>query len=189
MKKVVICLIFLIFLCGCQNSKPEYLISSIGVDTENGLFNVCFETVIINSESPQQNLKLIKGSGDTLKKAVLEITRECTQPILLSHCALIAIGESVTENQLNQILDYCYDKDEITLSAFFIKTENAEKLLSQKPVSSVCVGYDIMGLIEQYSKLQNKNPKNRFFEVVALKNQQNLPKIILKEKGYYIEDF
>ncbi len=188
MKKVLLCLFLLIFLSGCQKSKPEYLISSIGIDTKNQQYNICFEAVIINSENPEQKLMLLKGSGDTIEQAVAQINRQCTQPIMLSHCALIAIGEGVTRNQLNEILEYCYQKDEITLSAFFITTQNAEKLLSQEPVSSVCVGYDIMGLIEQYSKLKNKNFKNRFFEVMALKEQSTLPKITLKEKGYYLEN-
>ena len=188
MKKFLLCLFLFLFLSGCQKAKPEYLVSSIGIDTKNDKFNICFEAVIVNSENPEQKLMLLKGSGDTIEQAVAQINRQCTQPILLSHCAVIIIGETVTQNQLNKILEYCYQKDEITLSAFFITTKNAEKLLSQEPVSSVCVGYDIMGLIEQYSKLQNKNFKNRFFEVITLKEQAKLPKIILKEKGYYLEN-
>jgi len=188
MKKIFICLLLLLFLGGCQKAKPEYLISSIGIDTKNDKFNVCFEAVIINSENPEQKLMLLKGSGDTIEQAVAQINRQCTQPLLLSHCAVIVTGETITEKQLNEILEYCYQRDEITLSAFFITTKNAEKLLSQEPVSSVCVGYDIMGLIEQYSKLKNKNFKNRFFEVMTLKEQTVLPKITLKEKGYYLEN-
>ena len=68
------------------------------------------------------------------------------------------------------------------LPTFFIKTKSAQKLLEVKPVSSACVGYDIMGLIKQ-----NKPYKNRFFELINADFKATLPEIALKEGGLYFE--
>ena len=63
---------------------------------------------------------------------------------------------NTSQNMFKEICDYCYSEEQITLSAYFINTPNVEKLLSVKPISSACVGYDIMGLLEQ-----NKTYKNQ----------------------------
>lgn len=189
MKKCVFAVFLLLLLCGCQKTKPEYIISSIGFDSKNGNFETCFEAIVLNSEKDEQELKILSGSGKTVEQSISKIKRQCTQPLLLSHCAAVAVGESVSEKQLNQIYDYCYNQREITLSAVFVKTENAKKLLSRKPVSTVCVGYDVLGLLEQYSEFKKVNFKNRYFEIMALRADVVLPKIALTKEGYYFENY
>lgn len=181
MKKFFLVVVLLLLLCGCQKTKPEYLVSSIGFDKKQNNYTVFFETVIINTENTSQSLKVLKGEGESLEKAVAQIKRQCTQPLLLSHSGVIAVGEGLNRDDLKQICEYAL-KEEITLSAFFIKTKSAQKLLEVKPVSSACVGYDIMGLIKQ-----NKPYKNRFFELINADFKATLPEIALKEGGLYFE--
>ncbi len=178
MKKLLLIIISLLLLCGCEKRGPEYLVSGIGFDKENGVYKVCFESVIINSEDTKQTIKLIKGKGKTLDEAVDEIKKQCTQPLLLSHCGVLVIGKNIQENELEGIAEYCVKSKEITLSAFIVNTESAWKLLSAKPVSSVAVGFDIMGLLEQ-----NKVYKNRLFEVVNSNYESNLPTISIINGG------
>lgn len=178
MKRILFCVLLMLLLCGCEKTGPEYLVSSMGFDVEGDSYKVCFESVIINSENTEQTVRLLKGEGKTVKAAVEQIDRQCTQPLLLSHCGVLAIGDSVSKSQLRQIGDFCYSQEQVTLSAFFVRTENAEKLLSVKPVSSTCAGYDIMGLIKE-----NKRYDNRLFEVINKDYDVNLPKISLKDGG------
>lgn len=180
MKKAVLVIALMFLLCGCEKTGPEYLISSIGFDNINGKYNVLFEAVIINSENAQLTLKLLKGEGDTVDEAVSQIKKSITQPLLLSHCGVIIIGENINYAEFDNIKEYCYNSDPITLSAYFVKTKNAKKLLSSKPVSSVCVGYDIMGLIKQ-----NKGIKSRFFEILSGGTSAKLPLISVKDGGLY----
>lgn len=178
MKKVFLSLVLLVFLCGCEKHGPEYLVSSIGFDKVKDNYKVCFESVIINSEDTKQSVKLLKGEGATLKSAINEIEKQCTQPLLLSHCGVLVIGDSITKNELSDIAKYCVNNEEITLSAFLIKTENAQKLLSVKPISSLTAGFDIMGLLEQ-----NKRYKNRLFELIDANYNTILPKVIINDGG------
>lgn len=178
MKKGFITLAILLLLCGCQKTGPEYLVSGIGVDSSDGKYNVCFETIIVNTENTDQSVHILKGSGNTVEKAVKQIYAQCTQPLLMAHCGVVVIGENITCKQLKEVGEYCYNEDEITLSAYFVKTDNAEKLLSLNPVSSVSVAYDIMGLVKQ-----NGNYCNRFFEVINTGYRTTLPKISIKNKG------
>lgn len=178
MKKLLLVFALLFCLCGCQKTGPEYLVSSIGFDRVNGQYNVCFEAIIINTENTEQTVKLLKGTGSTIEAAVKQIEKQCTQPLLLSHCGVIAIGEGVTDYGLRKIGDYCFSQDQITLSAYFVRCNNAEKLLSVKPLSSACAGYDIMSLIKE-----NNHRKNRFFEVISAEYEIPLPHISLKNGG------
>ncbi len=178
MKKAFLILILALFLCGCEKRGPEYLVSSMGFDKENNYYKVCFESVIINSEDTEQSVKLLKGEGQTLKAAIKQIKEQCTQPLLLSHCGVIVIGDSISQNDLRNIVLYCIENEKITLSALLIKSENTQKLLSVKPISSLTVGFDIMGLLEQ-----NKDFKNRLFEFAATDYSSALPKVSIKDGG------
>ncbi|MBQ4119162.1 MAG: hypothetical protein IJD45_02090 [Clostridia bacterium] len=178
MKKVFLILALGLFLCGCQKRGPEYLVSSMGFDKENDSYKVCFESVIINSEDTKQSVKLLKGEGKTLRGAIMRIEKQCTQPLLLSHCGVLVIGDGITQNELSEVAKYCVKNEEITLSAFLIKTENAQQLLSVKPVSSLTVGFDIMGLLEQ-----NKHYKNRLFELTATNYTAALPRVSINDGG------
>ncbi len=178
MKRFFLSLLLVLFLCGCEKRGPEYLVSSIGFDKQNDNYKVCFESVIINSEDTKQTVKLLKGEGNTLKGAINQIKKQCTQPLLLSHCGVLVMGENISQNELSDIARFCVKNEEITLSSFLIKTENAEKLLSVKPVSSLTVGFDIMGLLEQ-----NKNYKNRLFEFVNKGYNTTLPSLSINNGG------
>ncbi|MBR6533031.1 MAG: hypothetical protein IKT44_01205 [Clostridia bacterium] len=182
MKKISIIIVLLLFLCGCDKTQPEYLISSMGFDYSGGKYIACFEAVVINSENTDQTVKLLKGEGSSIKEAVSVIKKKCTQPLLMSHCGVIAVSENMPPQYFKEVCDFCYNKEEITLSAFFIKTSNPQELLSIKPLSSVCVGYDIMGLIKQ-----NPHFENRFFEVINSGYKARLPKITQKDGGLYFE--
>ncbi len=188
MKKLLFIFPLLLILCGCKQTGAEYIISSIGFDNNDGLLNTCFEAVVINSETEDQVIKLLEGNGKNVEQGIAKIKKQCTQDFLLSHCGVLVIGESVTENQINDIYQFCFNERDITLSARVVKTENAKELLQKKPVSSIAVGYDILGLIEQYSK-KDKQIKNRYFEIMALEREVKLPKIALKEEGYYLENY
>ena len=45
MKKFFLVVVLLLLLCGCQKTKPEYLVSSIGFDKKQNNYTVFFETV------------------------------------------------------------------------------------------------------------------------------------------------
>ena len=183
MKKFFLIFALAFLLCGCQKTGPEYLVSGIGFDSKDGKYNVCFETIIINTENTAQTVRLLKGERDTVKNAVRQINAQCTQPLLMAHCGVVVIGEDITYNQLKEVGDYCYNEDEITLSAYFVRTDNAEKLFSLKPISSASVGYDVMGLVKR-----NKRFNNRVFEVVNSDYKATVPRISIKEKGIKFDE-
>ena len=188
MKKILLIFILLISLCGCKQTGAEYIISSMGFDNSDGLLNICFEAIVINSETTESQIKLLEGKGETVKDGIKQIKKSATQKLLLSHCGVLVMGENLTQSQIDGIYEFCFDERDITLSARVVTTKNAKQLLQSKPVSSIAVGYDILGLIEQYSK-KDKQIKNRYFEIMALERRVSLPKITPTKEGYYLENY
>ena len=188
MKKIIIMLFTLFFLCGCGDKPQEYLVTAIGVDYDKALYTVSFEAVVVNTEAEGQRRMLLTGQGRTLIKAIEDAKNQTTQPLLLSHCGVVAVGNGISKQKLGGIMRYCKEEKDITLSIRFLKTENAQKLLKTEPLSSVSVGYDLTALFETAQKEQNKEIKNRLFEIYE-QLSPTLPTIEINETGYYFEKY
>lgn len=173
------CLLFFFLLCGCSFKEAvsaeasEYIVSAIGFDEQNGQIKMLIEALMINSEDAdaEKRLEVITGSGSTVKEALQDAYKKTAQPLMLSHLGVIAIGQTVSSDRFNEICNFCYETDEITLSALFITTGNCEKLFSCEPISSVAVGYDIMSMQSEQTDRTGSEFKNRFFEVEAIKEK------------------
>lgn len=181
MKKFLLLSLVICLLCGCEKAAPEYLISGIGVQKNGKDYEVCFEAIIINTENTKQTLKVLKGKGNTIYDAAKDIKAQVTQPLLMSHSGVVAVAENINGQDLKEVCQYAR-RTGVTLSSYVIKTENPQKLFETKPLSSACVGYDIMGLIKQ-----NKRYKNRIFEVISGDYKTAIPTIKVKDGGLVFE--
>ncbi len=181
MKKVITILMLVVFtvsLCGCSTksavvyNRGEYIVSAIGFDNDFNDIKMTVEAIVVNSDIPQdpEKSKIFSGSGTSIAQAFFEINKKITQPLMFSHTGVIAMGESLLPNQINDVLKFCYEKDEINLAAMFVATADAKELLSCKAVSSVAVGYDIMNMTQVMGEKTNFKFKNRFYEVEANRN-------------------
>lgn len=195
---IISSLVLLTSLCGCSfkavfsSHSGEYLVSAMGFDEKNGKFEICLEAIIVNTEDTEAepSLELISGSGNTVKEAFFDAAGKTSQELLLSHCGIIALGESVTPDTFSQINEFCRSQKDITISAMFISCKDSKKLLSSKAISSVAVGYDIMSMLSYKSKKTGINYKNRFYEIESFKgkpqNLFSLPFFEKTENGYFI---
>ena len=195
MKKILIsALVFMIMLLsGCRfttggaANDRRFIVAAIGFESDGALITVYAETIIINSETPENEPapKLLKGSGATINEAFEEIEASLARPLMLEHCGVIAVGGGVTASWFDRICDYCLDDRRITLSSYMISCDSPEALLSETPESSVAAGYDIMGIIEQRSSSTGIFYDSRFFEIEGLREKGRsvftLPFFVLTE--------
>lgn len=179
LKAVVLCVILIFFLCGCSAKeavaaeKAEYMVTAIGLDNEFSGLKFMVEAVIVNSDdlTNEKQSRLIEGSGDTVKEAYYSLTEKLTQPLMFSHTGVIVIGDGVKPYQLEELFDFCYEMDEINLAAMFLGCDNAKRLLSCKPLSSVAVGYDLMSAVQVTSEERGVVFKNLFYQSEAARNK------------------
>lgn len=180
MKKIIIlCFIMCFFLSGCKSGnifsaeEPEYMISAIGFEEKWGEKKIFLEAIVINSEDPQADKKRItlEGKGETLEKAYKKAKEKAVQPLNLSHCGVIIVKENTHTDFFNEICDFCYNKDPINLAAYFIYSADIEKLLNQKPIASISVGFDIMSRLSSGEEISGKSYKNRFYQIEAVRKK------------------
>lgn len=182
MKKLfsaLLCVIMLLTFSGCSvkdtiaSYKQEYIVASLGFDRVGSKIEMTLEAVVVNSEdlSFEKNSQLITGTGDTVYGAFAEINKKTTQPLMFNHCAAVIIGNGISGEILKDIFDFCYNDDEINLALMFVHTENANRLLSCKPLSSVAVGYDIVSMCEVVGDETGTNFHNRFYEIESESNK------------------
>ena len=199
MKKIAVALMGLVlFLSGCAGTKPvsskteQYIVSALGFDGVGKGFKISAEAVIVGTEGNlETEAKVITGEGETIKKAFSELRKKNSQPLLLSHCGLILFGNSLSFEKIEEVLEYAKTEREITLSVFIGATEKAESLLNLKAVSSVAIGYDIVGMIEQQEAEAGKNFKNRLYEIEAIRTRGQdikLPFFEMQNEEFYFSE-
>lgn len=197
MKRILILSFFLcFFLCGCKSSnifsaeEPEYMVSSIGFRRENsGEKTVFLESIVINAEDTEAEKKIItlEGKGETLEEAYRKAKEKAVQPLNLSHCGVVIINENTNTEFLEEICDFCYEKDPINLAAFFIYAPDVKKLLKEKPIASVSVGFDIMSRLSVAKEITGKEYKNRFYQIESLRRKgKNVFDIPLLKDGIFV---
>lgn len=176
MRKIILCLISVALLLNATSCSlspyrdgSEYIVTALGIDeTLNGL-NLTVESIPTNSEdSDSSKAILLKGEGKTLAEAYFSCLLQAAEPFLLGHVGLIVFGETVSRETAKATLDWFYSKKSATLSTLLAAAPSAEELLSCAKISSVAIGYDVVGMLRSYESNTGISLKNSFFEIKEL---------------------
>ncbi len=174
MKRIIIC-VFALLLCGmlvgCSSfvgseNDRRFMVTALGFSGEEEL-TLTAEIVMVNSESAEREpySKVLSYTANGISEALGGIADSLSRPMLFEHCGVIAIDTALSPERFAEICDYCFKENRITLSVYMIAADDPKALLDGEPVSSVAVGYDIMGIIGQKSEKGGINFKNRYFEI------------------------
>lgn len=199
MKRIVLTVLCLCLLCGCKSSRSvisengRFLVSAIGIDTENKDMKVTVEAIVVNSQDTEQSPKacVFEGSDTAFSKALENAVSKSAKPLDFSHCAVVVFGEKTEETAKNDVYKFCLENKQITVSVGFAKTENANKILKLKPISEIAVGYEMAVMLET-AFTENKTAfNNRFFEIenARLKGEKakTLPFFKIKDDMFYLK--
>ncbi len=198
MKKVLaLLLIFLLVLslCGCSlhpESDNRYIVSALGFDfKENGQINLTVEALVVGTKETAATEKMtFKSSGGTPEKALKGLEAQLSKRLTLEHCGVVALGGKIVTQNYNKILSFCRNERSLNLAVFLVCTENANRLLGLKSVSTAAVGFDIMGILELNLK-KNGKLHSRFYELEAQrlegKKSIYLPFLKTENKKFFLE--
>lgn len=158
-----------------KSDSHKFLISALGFEEIDNKITLYAEALVINSEDMNSQKKRIifEGVGDSCETALNISKSNSTENFDLSHCGIIALSNNLSEQSLNKILNWCYNTDQITLSAKLIACVNPKILLDSEPISSVATGYDILSLLEKNSEISGIRFENSLFEVIE-KNESSV---------------
>ncbi|MGN0494124.1 MAG: hypothetical protein ACI4F7_10790 [Acutalibacteraceae bacterium] len=176
MKRLLICITAVIMCCtlaGCQitsgsaGNDRRFMVTALGFSESGDNITVTAEIVTVNSESAkaEPTPQVLSFTADGITAALDGISNSLSRPMLLEHCGVIVIGTALNAERFGEICDYCFRENRITLSVYMVSADDPTALLDGKPVSSVAVGYDIMGIIGQKAKTGKIKFENRYFEI------------------------
>lgn len=186
--KLCLCISVIVLLSGCNNwelnDNGKYIVSAIGIDKSQNDYVLSVEAVVVNSEDSERDIEnlVFDGVSSTLEKAWVKAVEKSAKPLSLSHCAVVVLGQSIKSSDLEKIIEFCIKKEDLTVSVGFIRCFTAKEILSQKPFSSVAVGYDIASILETQYTQNKKSFNNRLYEIYGTKNIDGLPLFKIAEK-------
>ncbi len=146
--------ILFLFSSGCGNAdyiEPEdrLIVTSIAVDNVNNELNVLLETidVVKNTNSDEYHPTFFEGKGKTLPNALIEASLSTGGKLLFSQCPVILLGDSLTGEQIKEIIDHCIADYQISLSVLLLSCQNAATVLNEASSENKLAGYEILQLI------------------------------------------
>lgn len=174
MKRLLVCSLtafMCVILVGCRSAvgavnDRRFMVTALAFSGNENI-TVTAEIVTVNSESAERESspQILSYTAESIDEALNGISDSLSRPMLLEHCGIIAIDTALSRERFAEICDYCFKENKITLSVYMIAANNPKILLGGEPVSSVAVGYDIMGIIGQKSETGKINFNNRYFEI------------------------
>jgi len=164
-------LLFLPFLlclssCAPLRSEPEQIsvVSAVGFDGGERL-QVFLEIALVGGETGKGiKTAVLTGEGDDVKSALHQISLGSQKALEFSHCALMALGDSLTEQQLEEVFRFAGMGEQIPLEASVVSVETAGALL-KKETSEVAVGYGIPQLLRQLQNTEGVELRQTVYEL------------------------
>ncbi|KUO78156.1 MAG: hypothetical protein APF81_05580 [Desulfosporosinus sp. BRH_c37] len=168
-------LLLLLTLTGCQSRRETEnlaITNAIGVDKLNSGGKVIFkfyEVILLprklgvsskgTTTASEQTYEVVDSQGQSLEEAVRNITTKIPRITFLAHTQVIILGQSVCEENLNEVLDFLIRVTDIRLrSKIYVTKGDASEVLQAKPATESELGKEIFGL-GTYGKNQSAEVK------------------------------
>ncbi len=166
MKKIILCLTILFFICGCydyQELQDRAIISGIAIDYLNEEFIINYE--ILNTEKSDSSKSeenpnkayLIEGKGITVTEAFQNAADKVSKDIHLSHLKLLILSESAAEKHMRDIADYLLRDPNVRniFSLVVARNNTAKSILENTSMESPVVSESIDSLIRHNKYNEN----------------------------------
>ena len=189
MKRLLLLVTLTAFLlCGCSvggidtGASAEYTVSAIGFDKTDDGTVATFEVIAVNRDDDERKPErlLFSATGETPEKAAKKAEKLSGVGFTKSHTASVIIGNTVKGDLFDGITEYCIDERDISVAVAVFCAENAKDLLTNEPITSIAVGYEIASVLSAY-----KTPlRNRLYESDS--RHFEMPELFVYGNSFYI---
>lgn len=172
MKRLCLLLLCLTMsLSGCTVSdyldiENRAIVSAIGLDRYGDGVLLTIEIVnTIDDEKQYAKPQIISENGLNVAEAINNISASLSKNLFYSHCGIIALGEGLLPEHIEDMMNFCFNNNEITLLLKIVCAKNAKELLSVEPASMSISAYEIMSILDSRQKNLSIGYKNSFITV------------------------
>ncbi len=142
MKKIVLLLLFTVLFTACSDGRREP--EQIAIASAVG-FDAAEEGLLLSVELPgaEGGSSVISEADGNVHTALRQLAEGMERRLLLSHCALIVLGDSLSEEQLEAVFSFIGAGEELPLEAMAVSSSSAHDLLSAGESARKTVGYTL----------------------------------------------
>lgn len=170
MKRIILLAVVLslLLLCGCTGYREidrGYIVTAIGVSQKEGKINLFVEAVSSPDvvEKPSERV-VFNSTGDNINTAFKSLKESLVKPLYFEQTGTVIVETSVNNVGKKGLLDLCKKHSDIGLGVYIVSTDNLNSLFENNSPNGI-LGYDVIGLIDNYEKSANKKLFNRLFEI------------------------
>ncbi len=163
-------------LSGCKNfgeySEPNdrRLVSVIGFDNQNGDIKATVEALEAVEGGGTTPYLLIE-IGESVHEVLSRISAQSPRELSYTHCSALILGNKLTSEQINEILDYCTEEQGISLSAKVISADDAEGILSLKAKAAISAGFSAADITEKTAEQFGYGGHSALYEIKTARMQ------------------
>ena len=139
-----VCLALALVFSSCSAiggySEPEdsLVAMAVGFDRDGDMIRVSLQL-----SSGGEGYRTAVGEGETIEDALFSILSSESKSAEFSHVGVIALGRGLDGNDVDKILNFLQDHEEISLSARLVSTSDASQLLSADGFG----GYEMVAML------------------------------------------
>lgn len=170
MKKIILLAVVLslLLLCGCTGYREidrGYIVTAIGVSQKEGKINLFVEAISSSDvvDKPSERV-VLHSTGDNINTAFKSLKESLVKPLYFEQTGAVIVENSVADKSKKELLDLCKKHSAIGLGVYIVSTDNLNSLFEFDSPNGI-LGYDVIGLIDNYEKNSGKKLFNRLFEI------------------------
>lgn len=189
MKKIILTFIILI-LTGCTNYNEMNnlgVITSLGIDYENDLYNITVS--LINFNDNNESI-ILESNGKTIYEAMEKLTQISSKTIYIEHLKVLVLSEEVFSYKLDDIIGYFTNYPDSPINFYTVVSSNAKEIITiSSPFDNINGKYiedvlyqnsDSEGIsnLETFDELLNSYVSKKSDPIIPyIKTEDNLIKI------------
>ena len=170
MKRIILLAVVLslLLLCGCTGYREidrGYIVTAIGVSQKEGKINLFVEAISSSDvvDKPSERV-VLHSTGDNINTAFKNLKESLVKPLYFEQTGTVIVEKSVNNVGKKELLDLCKKHSDIGLGVYIVSTDELNSLFEINSPNGI-LGYDVIGLIDNYEKSTNKKLFNRLFEI------------------------
>lgn len=159
------------FFYGCaMNEIEDYdIVSGIGFDYINELFQVTYEIYEENNgQTTDLTSTTITASGKIISEAIENISYKLSKQAYLNHTLTIILNKNIIENKLEETLNYLIHDARIRSSCYVVVSNNysAKEILEYSKNSKSVISYNLYRILDTTIKNVGIWNQSRFNNVI-----------------------
>ena len=170
MKKIILLAVVLslLLLCGGTGYREidrGYIVTAIGVSQKEGKINLFVEAISSSDvvDKPSERV-VLHSTGDNINTAFKNLKESLVKPLYFEQTGAVIVENSVADKSKKALLALCKKHSAIGLGVYIVSTDELNSLFEINSPNGI-LGYDVIGLIDNYEKNSGKKLFNRLFEI------------------------